>query len=56
MLVTTLKRQLPKSDVWNNISAVKNNHVLEVDENLFYFRPMSLDKRAGCFCISNRAN
>lgn len=29
---------LKESDVWNNISAVKNNHVLEVDESLFYFQ------------------
>lgn len=28
---------LKESDVWNNLSAVKNKHVLEVDENLFYF-------------------
>ncbi|WP_431770030.1 ABC transporter substrate-binding protein [Streptococcus gallolyticus] len=41
---------LKESDVWNNISAVKNNHVLEVDESLFYFSdPMSLDKQLDAF-------
>lgn len=41
---------LKESDVWKNIPAVKNNHVLEVDENLFYFSdPMSLDKQLDAF-------
>ena len=41
---------LKESDVWNNLSAVKNKHVLEVDENLFYFSdPLSLDKQLDVF-------
>ena len=41
---------LKESDVWKNIPAVKNQKVLEVDENLFYFSdPMSLDKQLETF-------
>ena len=41
---------LKESDVWKNIPAVKNQKILEVDENLFYFSdPMSLDKQLKTF-------
>lgn len=41
---------LKESDIWKNIPAVKNQKVLEVDENLFYFSdPMSLDKQLETF-------
>ena len=41
---------LKESDVWKNIPAVKNQKILEVDENLFYFSdPMSLDKQLETF-------
>lgn len=41
---------LKESDVWQNIPAVQNNHILEVDEALFYFSdPMSLDKQLPAF-------
>ncbi|WP_165211719.1 ABC transporter substrate-binding protein [Streptococcus tangpeifui] len=41
---------LKESDVWQNIPAVQNHHVLEVDEALFYFSdPMSLDKQLPAF-------
>lgn len=41
---------LKESDVWKNIPAVQNKHVLEVEEELFYFSdPMSLDKQLPAF-------
>ncbi|MGT2929161.1 ABC transporter substrate-binding protein [Streptococcus dentasini] len=41
---------LKESDVWQNVPAVQNKHVLEVDEALFYFSdPMSLDKQLPAF-------
>lgn len=41
---------LKESDVWKNIPAVKNGHVLEVDYNLYYFSdPMSLDAQLKAF-------
>ncbi|WP_019791482.1 ABC transporter substrate-binding protein, partial [Streptococcus sobrinus] len=41
---------LKESDVWKNIPTVQNKHVLEVDEELFYFSdPMSLDKQLPAF-------
>lgn len=41
---------LKESDVWQNIPAVQNKHVLEVDESLFYFSdPMSLEKQLPAF-------
>ncbi|MFC3932651.1 ABC transporter substrate-binding protein [Streptococcus dentapri] len=41
---------LKESDVWQNIPAVQNKHILEVDENLFYFSdPMSLDAQLKSF-------
>ncbi|HFU3725052.1 TPA: ABC transporter substrate-binding protein [Streptococcus suis] len=34
---------LKESDIWKNLPAVKNGHVIEIDYNLFYFSdPMSL--------------
>ncbi|MEI4327855.1 ABC transporter substrate-binding protein [Streptococcus suis] len=41
---------LKESDVWKNLPAVKNGHVIEVDYNLFYFSdPMSLDLQIDAF-------
>ena len=41
---------LKESDVWKNIPAIQNKHVLEVEEELFYFSdPMSLDKQLPAF-------
>lgn len=41
---------LIESDVWKNMTAVQQGHVLEVDYNLFYFSdPMSLDKQLDAF-------
>lgn len=35
---------LKESDIWKNSAAVANNHILEVDENLYYFSdPISLE-------------
>ena len=47
---------LKESDVWKNISTVQNKHVLEVDEELFYFSdPMSLDKQLPAFVKAVKA-
>ncbi|HFU4433106.1 TPA: ABC transporter substrate-binding protein [Streptococcus suis] len=41
---------LKESDIWKNLHAVKNGHVIEVDYNLFYFSdPMSLDLQIDAF-------
>ncbi|MFH6624008.1 ABC transporter substrate-binding protein [Streptococcus suis] len=41
---------LKESDIWKNLPAVKNGHVIEVDYNLFYFSdPMSLDLQIDAF-------
>lgn len=41
---------LKESDIYQNLDAVKNNHVLELNYNLFYFSdPMSLDKQIDSF-------
>ncbi|MFI3117718.1 ABC transporter substrate-binding protein [Streptococcus suis] len=41
---------LKESDIWKNLPAVKNGHVIEVDYNLFYFSdPMSLDLQINAF-------
>ncbi|MEQ9763076.1 ABC transporter substrate-binding protein [Streptococcus jiangjianxini] len=41
---------LKESDVWKNIPAVKEGHVLTVDYNLFYFAdPMSLELQLDAF-------
>ena len=41
---------LKESDIWKNLPAVKNGHILEVDYNLFYFSdPMSLDLQIDAF-------
>ncbi|MBM7312526.1 ABC transporter substrate-binding protein [Streptococcus suis] len=41
---------LKESDIWQNLPAVKNGHVIEVDYNLFYFSdPMSLDLQIDAF-------
>ena len=41
---------LKESDIYQNLEAVKNNHVLELDHNLFYFSdPMSLDQQIDVF-------
>ncbi|MDY4761328.1 ABC transporter substrate-binding protein [Streptococcus thoraltensis] len=41
---------LKESDVWKNIPAVKEGHVLNVDYNLFYFAdPMSLELQLDAF-------
>lgn len=45
-----------ESDVWKNIPTVQNKHVLEVDEELFYFSdPMSLDKQLPAFVKAVKA-
>lgn len=47
---------LKESDVWKNIPTVQNKHVLEVDEELFYFSdPMSLDKQLPAFVKAVKA-
>ena len=47
---------LKESDVWKNIPTVQNKHVLEVDEELFYFSdPMSLDKQIPAFVKAVKA-
>lgn len=47
---------LKESDVWKNILTVQNKHVLEVDEELFYFSdPMSLDKQLPAFVKAVKA-
>ncbi|HEL9642662.1 TPA: ABC transporter substrate-binding protein [Streptococcus suis] len=41
---------LKESDIWKNLPAVKNGHVIEIDYNLFYFSdPMSLDLQIDAF-------
>ncbi|MBM7642408.1 ABC transporter substrate-binding protein [Streptococcus loxodontisalivarius] len=41
---------LTESDVWKNMTAVKEGHIIESDYNLFYFSdPMSLDKQLDAF-------
>ncbi|HEM5969216.1 TPA: ABC transporter substrate-binding protein [Streptococcus suis] len=41
---------LKESDIWKNLPAVKNGHVIEVDYNLFYFSdPISLDLQIDAF-------
>lgn len=41
---------LKESDIWKNLPAVKNAHVIEIDYNLFYFSdPMSLDLQIDAF-------
>ncbi|HFI0335849.1 TPA: ABC transporter substrate-binding protein [Streptococcus suis] len=41
---------LKESDIWKNLPAVKNGHIIEVDYNLFYFSdPMSLDLQIDAF-------
>lgn len=41
---------LKESDIWKNLPAVKNGHVIEVDYSLFYFSdPMSLDLQIDAF-------
>ncbi|HEL1648801.1 TPA: ABC transporter substrate-binding protein [Streptococcus suis] len=41
---------LKESDIWKNLPAVKNGHIIEIDYNLFYFSdPMSLDLQIDAF-------
>ncbi|WP_099810945.1 ABC transporter substrate-binding protein [Streptococcus suis] len=41
---------LKESDIWKNLPAVKNGHVIEIDYNLFYFSdPISLDLQIDAF-------
>lgn len=41
---------LKESDIWKNLPAVTNGHVIEIDYNLFYFSdPMSLDLQIDAF-------
>lgn len=48
---------LKESDIYQNLDAVKNKHVLELDYNLFYFSdPMSLDKQIDVFVKALKDN